>query len=155
MRGVFCGALLAMAAVGCAGAGNEATAKAAKVALMPVAIKTAKGTYRFRVEVARTPEEQARGLMFRTYIAPNGGMLFPLNPPRVASFWMKNCPIPQDWLFIRADGTIAKIAENTVPYSLESIASDEPVAAVLEIAGGRAAQLGIAMDDTVVWTDKR
>lgn len=118
---------------------------------MPVSIKSAGKVHRFNVEVARTEAEQARGLMFRTRIAPDGGMIFPLDPPRAASFWMKNCPIPQDWLFIRADGSIARLVENTVPYSLESIGVDEPVAAVLEIAGGRAAQLGITDEATVSW----
>ena len=64
---------------------------------------------------------------------------------------MKNCPIPQDWFFIRADGSIARLVENTVPYSLEPVGVDEPVAAVLEIAGGRAAELGITADAKVTW----
>lgn len=89
--------------------------------------------------------------MFRTEIAPDGGMIFPMNPPRAASFWMKNCPIPQDWFFIRTDGSIAKLVENTVPYSLEPVGVDEPVAAVLEIAGGRAGELGITADAKVTW----
>ena len=108
---------------------------------------------RFSVEVARSAEEQARGLMFRTSLPPNGGMLFPLNPPREASFWMKNTVIPLDMIFIRQDGTIARIAAETVPYSLEFESSGEPVAAVLELAGGRAAALGIAEDDKVSWND--
>lgn len=91
--------------------------------------------------------------MFRTSLPPNGGMLFPLNPPREASFWMKNTVIPLDMIFIRQDGTIARIAAETVPYSLEFESSGEPVAAVLELAGGRAAALGIAEDDKVSWND--
>lgn len=109
------------------------------------------GAHRFIVEVARSPEEQARGLMFRQSLAPDRGMLFPNDPPRFASFWMKNTLIPLDIIFIRPDGTISSIAANTVPLSLEPVASQEPVAAVLEIAGGRAAELGIAPGDRVRW----
>ncbi len=131
---------------------GTAASAAASAQLTPLTIVSAKGSHNFKVEVARTEEEQERGLMFRTSIAPDGGMLFPFDSPRIASFWMKNCPIPQDWLFIRADGTVAKLAENTVPYSLDPITSGEPVIAVLEIAGGRAAELGIAEDDKVAWS---
>ena len=89
--------------------------------------------------------------MHRQSLAPDRGMLFPYEPPRDASFWMENTLIPLDLIFIRADGTIARIADNTVPLSREPIPSLEPVAAVLEIAGGRAAELGIAPGDRVVW----
>ncbi|MFM9978860.1 MAG: DUF192 domain-containing protein [Sphingomonadaceae bacterium] len=132
---------------------TSADGAAAQVAAktMPVTILSNGKTHRFNVEVARTFEEQQRGLMFRTFIAPDGGMIFPLVPPRVAKFWMKNCPIPQDWIFIRADGSIARLIENTVPYSLDPQGPDEPVAAVLEIAGGRAAELGITEDSIVRW----
>src|SRR5690606_7146651 len=105
----------------------------------------------FRVEVARTQEEQARGLMFRTSLPEDGGMIFPFDPPRPAGFWMKNTVIPLDMIFIRADGSIARIAEQTVPYSLQSVDSGEPVAAVLELAGGKAAAMGIAEGDLVSW----
>jgi uncharacterized protein len=105
----------------------------------------------FKVEVAQTPEEQTRGLMFRESLAPNHGMIFPMDPPREASFWMRNTVIPLDMIFIRADGSIARIAAETVPYSLIPVSSGEPVAAVLEISGGQAAALGIAENDTVKW----
>lgn len=110
-------------------------------------------THQFDVEIARTADEQARGLMFRTAVPPRGGMLFLLSPPREASFWMKNTVIPLDMIFIRQDGTIARIAAETIPYSMEYESSGEPVAAVLEIAGGRAAALGIVEDDKVSWND--
>ena len=79
------------------------------------------------------------------------GMIFPYDPPREVAFWMKNTLIPLDMIFIRADGTIAGIAANTVPLSLEPVPSVEPVVAVLEIAGGRAAELGIKPGDRVEW----
>ena len=105
----------------------------------------------FCVEVARTEAEQAQGLMFRKSLAPNAGMIFPMTPPRFASFWMKNTLIPLDIIFIRADGSIARVAARTTPHSLAPVTSGEPVAAVFEIAGGRAAQLGIVAGDRVTW----
>lgn len=118
---------------------------------MPLTITSNGRDHRFTVEVARTGEEQAMGLMYRNALAPDRGMIFPMNPPRNASFWMRNTLIPLDMIFVRADGTIANIAENTVPYSEEPVMSDGPVAAVLEIAGGRSAELGIKAGDKVKW----
>ena len=89
--------------------------------------------------------------MHRESLAPNRGMIFPYDPPQPASFWMKNTLIPLDIIFIRADGSIARIAANTVPLSLELVPAGEPVSAVLEIPGGRAAELGIKPGDTVDW----
>lgn len=114
-------------------------------------VMTSHGARVFQVEVARTEAQQARGLMFRTHIGPNAGMVFPFPTPRIASFWMKNCPIPEDMIFIRGDGTIARIAAMTTPYSLDPVSSGEPVRAVFEIAGGRAAQLGITPGNKVSW----
>ena len=119
--------------------------------VVPLRIRTSAGTHNFRIEVARTEEQQARGMMFREQVGPDEGMLFPFVPPRPASFWMKNTLIPLDMLFIRADGTIARIAAMTVPHSLEPVAVGEPVAAVLELGGGRAAALGIAEGDRASW----
>ena len=119
---------------------------------VPLTVRSADGkTHRFTVEVARTPAEQAQGLMNRESLAPDRGMIFPFDQVREASFWMKNTLIPLDMIFVRADGTIARIEANTVPLSLEPVSSLEPVAAVLELAGGRAAELGIAAGDRVSW----
>ncbi len=130
-------------------AGGPNVASAAQT--VPLTIKSARKVHNFIVEVARTEAEQERGLMFRDHLPPNAGMIFPMIPPRPASFWMKNTLIPLDMIFIRADGSIARIAADTVPYSLEPVSSGEPVAAVLEIAGGRAGELGISEDDKVEW----
>jgi len=118
---------------------------------IPLEIRTAKGVRQFRVEVAVTQEEQAKGLMYREALPAHGGMIFPMTPPRFASFWMKNTLIPLDMLFIRPDGRIARIAANAVPQDLTPIESGEPVAAVLEIIGGGAAADGIAEGDVVSW----
>lgn len=117
----------------------------------PLTIVTAQGPVRFNVEVARTAAEQERGLMFRDAVAPDAGMIFPFDPPQAVWFWMKNTRIPLDLLFIRGDGTIARIAAMATPYSLDAIPANEPVAAVLEIAGGRAAAVGIVPGNHVRW----
>jgi hypothetical protein len=132
---------------------SPATAAAAEsgLELIPLEIRSAGQVHHFTVEVARTEEEQAKGLMFRQSLAPDRGMIFPFVPPRAASFWMKNTFIPLDMVFVRADGTIARIADNTVPQSLDPVQVGEPVTAVLEIAGGRAAELGITESDKVSW----
>jgi uncharacterized membrane protein (UPF0127 family) len=114
-------------------------------------IRTAAGQlHRFTVEVARAPEEQERGLMERQSLAPDRGMIFPYDPPKQASFWMKNTFIPLDMIFIRPDGSIGRI-ETAVPLNLEPVSSLEPIASVLEIPGGRAAERGIKAGDRVSW----
>jgi uncharacterized membrane protein (UPF0127 family) len=118
---------------------------------VPLTITSAGHTHRFTVEIARTEDEQATGLMNRSSLAPDRGMIFPFEPPRDASFWMKNTLIPLDMIFVRADGSIANIEANTVPLSLQPVYSAGAVAAVLEIAGGRSAELGIKAGDKVKW----
>jgi uncharacterized protein len=138
---------------GCKGiAGDTKSNQASSLERIDLKVVTAAGAvHKFNVEVASTPDEQARGLMFRESLPQNGGMLFPMNPPRMAGFWMKNTVISLDMIFIRKDGTIARIARDTVPYSLNQEESGEPIAAVFEISGGRAAQLGIQENDKVSW----
>ena len=116
----------------------------------PLTVRSGGKVHRFRVELARTSAEQGRGLMFRSRMGADEGMLFPLDRPRMAAFWMKNTVIPLDIIFVGADGRISNIAANTVPYSLDSVVSDGAAKAVLELNGGRAAQLGIAAGDRVV-----
>ncbi|MEL6364555.1 MAG: DUF192 domain-containing protein [Pseudomonadota bacterium] len=115
----------------------------------PVVIETASGPARFVVEIADEPEEMSRGLMFRRELADDAGMLFVYEQPRRASMWMKNTYIPLDIIYIRTDGTIARIAEMAEPHSLDTIPSGEIVAAALEIRGGRAGELGIEPGDLV------
>jgi uncharacterized membrane protein (UPF0127 family) len=125
---------------------------AAGLEQVPLTITTAKGKkHRFTVEVARTQEEQAQGLMNRQSLAPDRGMLFPYAPPQPVAFWMKNTLIPLDMIFIAPGGNILRIEANTVPHSLEPVGSGEAVEAVLELAGGRSAELGIAAGDKVEW----
>lgn len=119
--------------------------------VIPLAVIRGGRKLAFRVEVARTGQEQARGLMFRTEMGADEGMIFPMDPPRQAAFWMKNTVIPLDIVFIGPDGRISNIAANAVPYSEEPLPSDGAVKAVLELNGGRAAALGIVAGDKVEW----
>lgn len=141
-------AILALSLSACAGAfaADEAQGILPKA---PLVIDTAKGPARFSVELAATSRQQERGLMFRTRVAPDEGMLFDFGRNGERAFWMKNTLIPLDMLFIRADGTIATIAANTTPLSEDVVPSRAPVRGVLEIAGGRAAELGIKPGDRV------
>ena len=155
MRMRMAAAAFALVLLGCRGEPTASVQNAqeapAGLERIPLEIRTASASHRFTVEVARTEDEQAQGLMFRESLAPDAGMLFPFPSPRPASFWMKNTLIPLDMLFIRADGTIARIAVNTTPHSLDPVGVGEPVAAVLELAGGRSAELGIAEGDRAAW----
>ena len=119
--------------------------------VIPLSVATARGPHRFRVEVARSEAEQARGLMFRTELGPDEGMIFPREPADVASFWMKNTPLPLDIIFIGTDHRILNIAAKTTPYSLTPVGAVGLTGAVLEIPGGRAEQLGIVPGAKVDW----
>jgi len=119
--------------------------------IVPLTVTSKGKVHKFRVELASTPEEQGRGLMFRNALGPYEGMIFPSMPPGPRSFWMKNTPLPLDIIFVGVDGRILNIAARTTPYSLDALASQGPTSGVLELAGGRAAELGIGVGDTVRW----
>jgi len=112
-------------------------------------IVTAAGPQTFRIEIAKTPRQQAQGLMYRRRMAADAGMLFPYGSPRRLAFWMKNTFIPLDLLFIAADGRIANIQERAVPQSLEPIRSRGKALAVLELNGGTVSRLKIKPGDKV------
>ncbi len=145
-----CAMALALPIAACSGPAREQV----EPRTIPLTIDMAGQTHRFQVEVARTAEEQKQGLMFRTSLAGDRGMLFPFAKPRIASFWMENTLIPLDMIFVRADGSIDRIAENTIPESREPVVSGGEVAAVLELAGGTAAKLGIDESAKVTWQDR-
>lgn len=147
-------ALAAAPLIACQPSAAPATAQEQSPAgldLVPLSIDTGEGVHRFIVEVARTGEEQAQGMMYRQSLAPDRGMLFPYQPPQSVSFWMKDTFIPLDIIFIAPGGTIARIEKDAVPLSLEPIPSLGPVEAVLELAGGRASELGLEPGDRVAW----
>lgn len=109
------------------------------------------GTHDFKVEVASKPIDLEMGLMFRSEMDKDAGMLFETGTPaREMAFWMKNTLIPLDMLFVAADGKIVNIHRNAVPKDLTSIPSGGPVTGVIELNGGRADQVGIHIGDTVL-----
>ena len=129
----------------------ETTHPVSGLEVIPLTVTGASGNHRFNVELADTPEAQRRGLMFRTELPDDAGMIFPYDGTTAQSFWMKNTPLPLDIIFIGPDGRISNIAAMTEPYSLESVYSVGPVLGVLELRGGLAAELGIEPGDEVDW----
>ncbi|MBB3859273.1 hypothetical protein GGQ88_000513 [Novosphingobium hassiacum] len=121
------------------------------LAVVPVTINSAGKAHVFRSELARTGPEQAKGLMFRTQIGDEEGMIFLRNPPDYASFWMRNTVIPLDIIFVGLDHKIMNIAANAVPYDETPLPAAGLTLAVFEINGGLAAKLGIKPGDKVDW----
>ena len=113
-------------------------------------IETAEGeSHAFSVELVVTADKQRRGLMYRTELADDAGMLFFYRGCELASFWMKNTYISLDMIFIEADGRIARITEEAEPETLDIHQSGVPVNGVLEVKGGLSRRLGIAEGDYV------
>jgi len=140
-RGLLAGLTLGVCASG------EALAAAR---LETVEIVTGRGRARFQVEIAATRAEQQRGLMFRKALAPDRGMLFTYKRPQPAAYWMKNTLIPLDIIYIQPDGRILSIVRNARPHDETPLPSGGLVLGVLEVAGGRAAQLGVLPGDRVL-----
>jgi uncharacterized membrane protein (UPF0127 family) len=156
LASLFC---LAFALAGTQNA-NAGTTRAsaedlARLPKAPLVIESAGKRLPFEVWVAATPERRAQGLMFVKTLPKNGGMLFLFPVPMNVAFWMKNTFIPLDLLFVRENGTIARIAENARPHDLSPLPAGEPVLAVLELAGGTAAKLGLRAGDRLVSTALR
>lgn len=108
-------------------------------------------TYRFDVWVADTPERAEQGLMFVSDLPESSGMVFPLTPPRIERMWMKNTYIELDMLFVDATGRISKITPRARPLTLDTLSSDTPVRAVVELRGGEAEKLSLGVGDLVSW----
>jgi uncharacterized membrane protein (UPF0127 family) len=140
-------ALIALAPAGLRAQGQPAVAGGA--GLESLVIVSGGTRHAFQVEVMRTPDQRAKGLMFRNYMPADRGMLFDFAASEPVAMWMQNTYISLDMLFIRADGTIARIAERTEPLSTRTIPSGEPVLSVLEINGGVSKQLGIKPGDKI------
>jgi uncharacterized membrane protein (UPF0127 family) len=117
--------------------------------LQTLEIASKSGVHVFAVEIAVNDADRAKGLMYRKELPEGRGMLFDFKREQEVSFWMKNTYIPLDMLFIRTDGRILRIAENTTPLSEALIGSGGPVLAVLEVIGGTAGKLGLAPGDRV------
>jgi uncharacterized membrane protein (UPF0127 family) len=125
--------------------GGEAHA----ASVQPLEIVTKTGVHVFSVEMATTEEEKTTGLMYRKELADGKGMLFDFSPEQEVSMWMKNTYIPLDMIFIRSDGRILRIAENTEPLSTKIIPSRGLAKGVLEVIAGTAQKYGIAPGDRV------
>lgn len=112
-------------------------------------VVTRHGIRRFAVEIADTPATQEQGLMYRKKLGAGRGMLFDFHTPQSVSFWMRNTLIPLDIIFIDADGRIVSVARNAKPMSDDLIPSGGPVLGVLELRGGRFAEIGAQVGDQV------
>ncbi|MBR1132511.1 DUF192 domain-containing protein [Bradyrhizobium iriomotense] len=126
-----------------------ASAPVGAASFQPLEIVTKNGVQVFSVEMATTEEEKQTGLMYRKELADGKGMLFDFNPEQEVSMWMKNTYVSLDMIFIRADGRILRIAENTEPLSTKIISSRGPARAVLEVVAGTAQKYGIRPGDRV------
>jgi uncharacterized protein len=110
---------------------------------------TARGEHVIEVEITETPEEKAQGLMFRTHLADDKGMLFFYDSPQEITMWMRNTYIPLDMVFVRADGVVHRIEARTEPLSEAIVSSRGNAAACLELAGGAAERLGLKPGDRI------
>lgn len=138
--------LLCWLALVCATAARPAGAQPFE----PLTVASRTGRHAFQVEVARNDADRGQGLMFRRTLEPDRGMLFDFGQTQSVSMWMQNTYLSLDMLFIRADGSVARIASDTEPLSTRIIPSGEPVLAVLELPAGTARRLGIRAGDTVM-----
>lgn len=112
-------------------------------------VQTTSGEKSFALEIADTDQNRSAGLMYRTNFPADRAMIFVFGEERQVMMWMANTPLPLDMLFVRKDGTIAHIAENTKPFSKDIVSSGAPVAFVIEVNAGIAAKLGIKAGDKV------
>jgi uncharacterized protein len=126
-----------------------ATSSARAASIEPLEIVTKAGVQVFSVELATTGEEKTTGLMYRKELPDGKGMLFDFSPAQEISMWMKNTYISLDMIFIRPDGRILRIAENTEPFSTKIIPSRGLAKGVLEVIAGTAKKYGIEPGDRV------
>ena len=117
--------------------------------LEPLTIVTASGRHNFQVEVMKTPEERARGLMFRQHMPADRGMLFDFGRVEPVAMWMQNTYIPLDMFFVSFDGRIVRVTQRAEPLSTRTLPSGEPVLAVLELNGGAAEKIGAKAGDRI------
>ena len=126
---------------------SAGVSQAAEKSVVEIVTKT--GVHSFSVEVVDNDADRAKGLMHRRSLPEGTGMLFDFHREQDVSFWMQNTYIPLDMIFIRADGRIHRIAENTTPMSTDQVPSRGPVRGVLEVIAGTSRKLGIAPGDRV------
>lgn len=144
---------LAIACLALTGAGADAGDSVSTFAGLPrseLQVVTASGTHRFQVWIAADDRSRERGLMFVRKLPPDEGMLFLFERPQFAAFWMKDTYLSLDLVFIRADGVVVNVAENTRPRTLDPIPSAAPVKAVLELLAGTSARIGLVAGSRVL-----
>ena len=149
LRALSACALLGLLGSGCKSGGQQASSSQAPGNTPRVVVQADGRAVPFRVEVASTPEEHARGLMYRSHLDADAGMLFVFDQPQVQRFWMKNTLIPLDMIFIGADHRIAGVVENAAPETETERMVPARSQYVLEIGGGLASRLGIHAGEVV------
>jgi len=153
MKSLSLGVLYILLAVFCGSLGQHSVAFAVEAPVAfessTLSIRTGHESHAFRVEIARTDRQRARGLMFRRSLPRESGMLFLFDSSQMVTMWMKNTFIPLDIIFINDKGVIVHIAKSTVPHSLDYIPSKAPVVSVLEVNAGIAERLDIQVGDRV------
>ncbi len=150
MRRFFAAVCLAAAVLGSPACASTGPTRAQSLEITPLSIRTATGEHAYRVELADSDVERETGLMFRTELARDAGMLFVYPQDQFIGLWMRNTLIPLDMVFIRADGTVSSVAKGAVPHDETPIVSKEPLRAVLELAAGEADRIGVKPGDRVL-----
>lgn len=122
---------------------------APEMRMKTIVIVTSTGRHLFAVEIADTPSLRRQGLMQRTQLAPDSGMLFDNGADREMYMWMKDTILSLDMIFIKKDGVVVKVAKKTVPFSESIIASGVPVRGVLEVIAGTADRINLKPGDRI------
>jgi hypothetical protein len=122
----------------------------AQAEIVTVRVEAGNKLHRYKAEVARTPDQQSRGLMHRKAMARDAGMLFLFPEPRMASFWMANTYLPLDIIFISPEGRVVNVGEG-VPLTTQTVNSTAPAGSVLELNRGEAARIGLKPGDRISW----
>lgn len=118
---------------------------------LPISAKAQINSHSIKLEVPKTSREKATGLMYRTFLDDNKGMLFEFKPAQKLNFWMKNCKIPLDMIFLK-NGIVENISAKRLPCTKDpcpNYAPDKPIDQVIELRGGRAAEINIKIGDRI------
>jgi uncharacterized membrane protein (UPF0127 family) len=153
---LFCLLLISCAATDTSVADSQSASSESLAQKLPITAAVEIGGETIQLEVAQTPQQQAIGLMYREALPPNRGMLFPMDPPRVPRFWMKNVEINLDMIFVR-EGKVAAIAHQVPPCEADPCTTYSPnvlIDQVIELQGGRAKELGLEIGDSISIEEK-
>jgi uncharacterized membrane protein (UPF0127 family) len=147
-----CSPTLPMKNTGATGiSGNQSATATTSGQMLPVSAKVQIADRSVELEVAKTVEQQDIGLMYRTSLPDNRGMLFEFQSAQRVSFWMKNCKIPLDMIFLQ-NGVVEAIEVSAPPCTTDpcpTYGPDTTVDQVIELRGGRAAELGVKVGDRI------